>query len=507
MDVRTIIPEIWLHVFSYLHKSDLKTLRLSGSHFLKPLASSCLFTTGYLAARKGVLETFVALATHPEYREYVNTVVYDSSYLDPKVMEHNPMNEFGKALATLFRQQEELQAGEIRTYMDKAFKCLPNITHVIYADLSRKAYLPGDRSDSEWRCDHKDGPVTQRIVSTVGDTYLDFSRPNMGRDYCEQHVGKADGFHRHSAGFIPLMTAIAQHNTETLRSFSIGDGIFAAGRGGIPQWFFSKPENLESSLLPNFKCLRKLELTLTRCWPEDITDEEYPREIDSKPSYAGLRRVLASSQNLQEMKLVSANYRLPFHQLLSDHRWEKLHTIHLGNWMGSVDSLKTFIQLHSHTLRHCTLDVFYTSKEDSWKDLVSVIPSIAPKLEFLYSLVFDVPHFNFDLWEDPRNPREDISPIRDTHFADDGLTINHQAGETTDHSEDNVQIDEEGSEYIPKDNSVISDDEVLEYIPQDPSIISDDEVLEYDSDESNSSTTSNSINASERTSNLLDADN
>ena len=64
MDANTALPnEIWLEILGYCSNKDLKTVRLTGEKHFGMLASQQLFTTAYVAARRGVLDVFMKLTT------------------------------------------------------------------------------------------------------------------------------------------------------------------------------------------------------------------------------------------------------------------------------------------------------------------------------------------------------------------------------------------------------------------------------------------------------------
>ena len=100
-------------MFGYLSKRDLKAVRLSGSHYLGSLASSLIFTTAYIAARKAVLNTFMALTTHPEFCNYVKEIVYDSSHISADVVRQNKHEKCGSSLAKMFQEQEHFHDGQL----------------------------------------------------------------------------------------------------------------------------------------------------------------------------------------------------------------------------------------------------------------------------------------------------------------------------------------------------------------------------------------------------------
>ena len=127
MDLKTIPNEIWIEILSHVNNTDLKVVRLAGNAELASLASSLLFTTAFIAARKGVLDTFVALTTHQEFRKYVKHIVYDSSFLDPQIIEEHAADKCGTQLATMFREQEDILSNHLQPCIEKALKCLPNV--------------------------------------------------------------------------------------------------------------------------------------------------------------------------------------------------------------------------------------------------------------------------------------------------------------------------------------------------------------------------------------------
>lgn len=173
MDASEILSnETWLQILGYLSKPDLKALRLSMKPHLISLASSLPFTTAYIAARKGVLDTFTNLTTHPIYRAYVKEIVFDSSWIDSATVAKYANHKTRSALDRLFQEQEDIQANELQTRLKNAFKCLSNVTTVSYADLSQISCLPGDCNDSMWNCDYSDGPLIRRLESNRGPTEI-----------------------------------------------------------------------------------------------------------------------------------------------------------------------------------------------------------------------------------------------------------------------------------------------------------------------------------------------
>lgn len=166
MNASEVLPnELWLQSLGYLSKRDLKALRLSMEPHLGFLASSLLFTTAYIAARKGVLDTFTNLTTHPIFRGYVKNIIFDSSWIDPETVAEYANEETAPALTSLFQEQEAIQANELQMRLETAFQCLTNVKTVSYADLSRLSCLPGDCSDPRRDFDYADGPLIRRLES------------------------------------------------------------------------------------------------------------------------------------------------------------------------------------------------------------------------------------------------------------------------------------------------------------------------------------------------------
>lgn len=165
MDASSTLPnEVWIQILGHLSKKDLKALRVCGGD-LTSLASSLLFSTAYVAARKGVLDTFTALTTHPIFRHHVKEVIFDSSWIDPETVSEYVDHKCGPSLAALFHEQEDIQVNKLQLRLENAFQCLSNVRKVCYADLSRVSCLPGDRIDPYSGCDYWDGPLIRRLES------------------------------------------------------------------------------------------------------------------------------------------------------------------------------------------------------------------------------------------------------------------------------------------------------------------------------------------------------
>lgn len=144
MDASATLPnELWLQAFGYLSKADLKALRLTAEPHISTIASSLLFTTAYIAARGGVLDTFTSLTTHPVFRHHVKEVVFDSSYIDPAKLTEHADDKTEATLASFFQEQERIQANELQIRLENAFKCLSNVKKVYCCIMQT---CPGSRT-------------------------------------------------------------------------------------------------------------------------------------------------------------------------------------------------------------------------------------------------------------------------------------------------------------------------------------------------------------------------
>ena len=431
MSVTNVPSEVWIQTFGYLSKGDLKAVRLSGSHYLGSLASSLLFTTAYVAARKAVLNTFVALTTHPEFCNYVKEIVYDSSYISSEVLGRNKNQKCGSSLATLFEEQEDIHGGQLQIALDKAFRSLLNVTRVHYADMSRVVTLPGDCDGSSWgRHDYQDEPLMYRIDSRSLKSYdvNHYLNPYVA---CTGHEDN-DKIEMKYGGFVVLMQALSSSAATEVSTLSLGQRKHAAGAGGMSYWFFS-PINAEIThpyLRPVFSSLRKLDLTVSSDSP--MTSGRACLDFD-----VDLAKLLCSAQNLEEVKLAGdcLTYSLLFANTFSSHTWSKLRAVDLEFFKGSQDELEDFVQRHVTSLRHMSVDYFiFTS--GSLINLGAVVASVAPDLELTWGILYlvDRPFSNV------------FYPLTAKEFDESGLKIKDKGrGEDKDR-DDNLTEPEDDSE-------------------------------------------------------------
>ena len=450
MGVTDVPSEVWIQTFGHLGKADLKALRLSGSNYLRSLASSLLFTTAYIAARKAVLNTFMALTTHPEFCNYVQELVFDSSYISSKVVRRNENQKCGSSLATLFEEQQDIYGGQLQNALDKAFRSLSNVTRVRYADMSRIAILPGDCGcPTLERHDYQEEPLIHRIEIGYSEAYT-FSCRVEPTIVCKHHENN-DKIHMKYGGFVDLMQALSSSPATEVSNLSLGKRNHAGGSGGMSYWFFSSinAEITHPYLYPVFSHLRKLDLAISSDWPTKFqqercpTSEEQPADTVTTSAHddldsVDLTKLLCSAQNLQEVKLAGEclNYSLRFANTFSGHTWNKLRAVDLIYYKGSEDELEKFVKRHYTSLRHLLVDHFILTS-GSWRTLGEVVPAVAPELELIFGIVY--------VGNRSRSV-EKIYPLAPKEFDESGLTIKDKRGGENGDGDDNIDKPEDDSD-------------------------------------------------------------
>ena len=379
--------EVLLQILSYVSKKDLKAARLTRVPQLYSCASSLLFTTAYVAARRGVLDAFKNLTTHPEFCQYVKEVIFDSSWISPASVAEHADDESGPALARLFEEQENIQANELQISLENAFKCLSKVTKVSYADLSRVSCLPGDRDDPAWGGQYSEGPLIRRLEN-LGP--VEFSsccirlEPNAG---CLRHDDKFL-YRRMFGGLVSLLQVLSDHASTQLEQLSLGDRTHSSKYGGIPFWF------LWQQLLPTsartihsfasiFYNLRKFELSVS------MLEQSEMIWLHLEWHAGNLANVLCFAENLEELKLAGSLIsfmKISVKSTFATHTWSRLHTICLENFTASARELEDFLKRHSHSLRNMTLDKF-DLWSGSWIEFETIIPATSPRLNFILGSV------------------------------------------------------------------------------------------------------------------------
>ena len=376
----------------------------------------------------------MALMTHTEFCKYVKELVFDSSYISPKVVLRNRNQRCGSSLATLFKEQEEVYGRQLQSALDKAFRSLSNVTRVRYADMSRVAILPGDCDCSILeRHDYQEEPLIHRIKSASSKSYEGFwwcrTEPSVAsvESWCG-HYQNNDKIHTKYGGFVDFMQALSSSAVIEVSDLSLGKTNHAAGTGGMSYWFFLQinAEITHPYLHPVFSSLRKLDLAISSDWPTKFQQERRPTS-EGQPTDAvttsahtdldsvDLAKLLCFAENLQEVKLAGEclNYSLLFGKTFSGHTWNKLRAVDLAYFKGSEDELGEFIKRHSTSLRHLLVDDFILTS-GSWTTIGDVVPTVAPELELIFGIVY-VGHLYY--------PADYFYPLASKEFDESRLKI------------------------------------------------------------------------------------
>ena len=402
MDTSRVLPnELWDDILGYVTKRDLKTLRLAGRWHLADLASPKLFTTAYIAARRGVIDALAGLASHSVLRHHVKTFVYDSSYLDPEIYGELSGNDWSnageavhgdKALALAFAHQEYIRKYELRPALEQAFDAFPNIEKIVYADMARTACLPGDTLGSA---------VTSFLDSTV-TSLLGSNHPHLRRLLTGKFrkrvfkccltgecMNKHLNFYRRQYGGLAILLEVMDvHELDSLSELSFGSSAAAPSTAaGIPCFFLDKNARTFPHLLHSVWRLRKLDLTL--CFPSlqqgplrpDVGLSTATRGLD----YAGLKRLLEYAEQLEELHLSGEVdvATLSLENFWPDQTLASLKTLHLRTTEATYAKLSSLIWCNRHTLRHLQLDDFNLVTE-GWPSISNFIQQHAPNLNVVY---------------------------------------------------------------------------------------------------------------------------
>ncbi|MCJ1460043.1 hypothetical protein MMC28_010422 [Mycoblastus sanguinarius] len=408
--------ELWREILGYLSQRDLKALRLTGEKQLQMLTSPRLFGRAYIAARRGVLDTFTNLATHPTIRHHVTEVFFDSSWIDPETVTEYADDECGAALAASFKEQEYIQIG-LKDRLEDAFRCLTNVRKVYYKDMSRIASLPGDCNSSVWGCDYLNGALMRRresgkVTRDMGVCCLErFNVPSCSQEHADHHR-----FRRQYGGFPLLMEALSKYALDTLEQLVIGYERDSSGYnlpvanfenadkygpqyGGITHWFFSKhgPKhpswNETKHFAPVFSVLRRL--TLTVCFfnlPRNrirqcpiLYTKAHTKDVD----VTRLAALLGSAENLEEL-ILTGEYdtaHLSFAETLSTYTWSKLRRLMLKSFEADASELWGFVQRHQSSLRFVRFDsVNLTS--GIWRDVVMNCRTESARIQLMIGIAW-----------------------------------------------------------------------------------------------------------------------
>ena len=380
MGLMRVPNEIWTRVYGLLDKKDLKAVRLVGGPLGSPVASSLLFTTAYIAARKGVLNTFVALITHPEICNYVKRIVYDSSYIDENLLIVADETNCESTLVRMIHEQEHIRLHDLQPCLEQALHSLSNLKSIYYADMSRVSCLPGDVADASWNFDYSEGPLILRGRSTLKRYVVSFQVQKDG--YPDQRQ-----IHGQYGGLAILLDVLSRFPDSYVEEVVVGENKDAAIRGGIPSAFLTTgiEINMIEQMVSAFGPLRKLTLWLSMPFRDSTTVVDPPKDS----LRGGLRKVLTSMELLEELTIGSGygTRALCLIETFSQHIWRKLRILSLHNFTGTVQELGDLMERHANSLRQMTIDYFF-SRSGTWDRFATALPVIAPDLDLTFGSVF-----------------------------------------------------------------------------------------------------------------------
>ena len=392
MDTSCALPnELWDDVLGYLTKHDLKTLRLAGRSHLANLASPKLFTTAYIAARRGVIDALAGLASHSVLRHHVKTFIFDSSYLDPEINGELSGDDWSNAveavhedkeLALAFAHQEYIQTYELRPALEQAFEAFPNIENIVYADMSRTACLPGDKLGSVKSLLDSTHPHLRRLLTGK-------FRKRVFACCLEGECGKKhlNFYRRQYSGLATMLEVMDLHELDSLSELSFGSNAAAPSTAGIPCFFLEKTARTFKPLLHSVWHLRKLDLTL--CFPSLQQGPLRPGVGRSTAreglDYAGLKRLLEYAGGLEELYLSGEVdvATLSLDKFWPDQTLGSLKRLLLRTTEASCTELSSLAWCNRHTLQHLELDDFNLLSE-GWPWITQFVQKHAPNLNVVY---------------------------------------------------------------------------------------------------------------------------
>lgn len=359
--------ETVLEIFSNFERRDLKAVRLVCKRY-EILASPYLFTKAYIAARRGVMDVFRQITSHPVLSNYIREIVYDASWFEPSVaasLKNFAQTSISRGVrysfpptsdvvsrdyetyVRLFKEQERILSDELPVALDIAFKVPRNIQRVTFADFSRNVYILGDRAEDfgnvfHSRCD------SDSWIHQMPDT------TNLQR------------LPRKFGAFKLLMNALsASASLESVQCFALGDGVSSSEdscSSGIPHTFFSSIcAELPRGVFDHhhLRHLRKLDLSILSMGT--TANEDKNVEVDT------LKELLNNADCLEELRLIVSDCpshpEMP-HKFASLSRalffrsktWKNLRTLELRHFELESSKLLEFLRRHRHCLRN--IDIF-----------------------------------------------------------------------------------------------------------------------------------------------------
>ena len=475
MDHTMRIPdELWLLILEYSVGKGLKSTRLISKRF-ENLASPLLFTTAYVAARRGVLDVFKKLTTHPVLCNYVKTMVVDGSWCDWEKLqpaEKIAISE-GKELttrATMFVEQELIMQSELQQALTTAIKSLTGLKTVVFADLSRLVGFPGEglgTLNSRELLDYRGMSSSHHNRFS----HCCFQQPSLA--YCPEH---RQNLWRQFGVLIALLQSLSVSAPTSVIDLKLGDPQHAHKEygiptryefdGGIPQFLFAHPAVcLPSGLRPLLHSLHRLDLTI--CFPNNSqSPDDYPERPIIRPSSRSpyenaLGDFLHSTDNLEELKLAGAVYveHLNVGMTLGTKRWTKLRDVTLRSCDADLREMRAFLTSNGQSLRYLLLDNF-NLLSGTWTELLAYIAETLPELELFVGYVWQKGR---PCWYSPRKsrlPRSEEERLKYPSDDDDDLSNDEEFDGPDGWPDEAEALSTADQEYVDEEDST---SEELEY--------------------------------------------
>ena len=480
--------EILDDVLGYVTKRDLKNLRRAGTCHLADLASSKLFITAYVAARRGILDALSGLANHSVLRHYIKILVLDSSYLDPQL--HGELSGLdwsdcietvyeNKHLALDFAEQEYIQTYDLRAALNHAVQAFVNVETITYADMPRYLCLPIDAFGARTSLMYCNPPLME---TPLAGKYRKRVSPCCLAEECgRKHLS----FYRRQFGSLTtLLQVVNDYDLGSLSELSLGSNFSAPYTAGIPDFFFDEGAKTFLPLFNIVSHLRKLNLTVSFPSLQQTTGDANAGQSTASlaSTYKGLRRILQSAGGLEELCLSGEPNvaSLSLEHLLPNQALGSLRVLHLLSTEASYTKLSTLIWCNRHTLRRVHLDDFNLLTK-GWPHVSHFTQKHTPDLTVVYGFTWYQGLTRPITWspntETTSNHNEGVDPEEDDpedgsysdgeDFVATRKVVGYQQKTRASGSQ---QMDDGEYEDLIKVGKVLK-------------VISDSESLEYDSDD------------------------
>ena len=463
--------EVWDGILSLLTKRDLKNLRLAGKWHIADNATPLLFDTAYVATRRGVLDVLTGLASHPILRHHVKQLIYDNSWIDPRIpgtftddwTEAIEAVHADTQLALAFASQEFIRTRELRPILKKCFEAFTNLRKIYCAEMARIAGLPGDNLEACSDLSSENDPKVQRVFFRQ---YGDKSALCCLKNVCKKK--HSNFFQRQYGGLCILLSLLHENYPPSLEESSLGDAFHAAGNdaGGIPNFFLYRlSDNTFPALVYIFGYLRKLDLTICK----NVTGYSGPGESPSETdSLDGLKYLLGSAGFLEDLRLNSSTGYMNLDAGWPDKALGSLRNLCLTGFQMGFERLSNIIWCNRSSLQHLQLDDVELLTEN-WPAVTDFCQKHAQNLTVVYGDIWCKGH-RVEIAHEPAKDDDD----EDSSFSDGEDFIHTKrvigyrrkqrlAGEPETDESEYEDLTETRKELID------SSDEELEYVSDDDS--------------------------------------